>query len=116
MYNVKVIGADGYKDSLAVVKELQATAGPARLYSGVVYNKNAATLYFQAHDSATTPIDTAVPKLVLQVPTGESAFFDFGDGAIFGNGIYLCLSTTDTTKTLVGSDSGLFMATFRKTE
>jgi hypothetical protein len=116
MYNVKVIGADQVKDSGAVTKDLQAVGGPARLFSGVCYNASAGSLFLQAHDSSTTPADGAVPKLVLTVPAQQTGFFDFTDGHIFGNGIYLCLSSNDTTKTLVGSNSGIFTCTFRKTE
>jgi hypothetical protein len=116
MFNVKVIGADGSANSGAVAKDLQATTGPARLYSAVVYNSTAGTLYFQLHDAAAVPADSTVPKLVVAVATKQAAFFDFSDGVQFGAGIYMCLSSTDTTKTLVGSTSGIFNATFRKTE
>lgn len=114
MFNVKVIGADATKNSLAVAADLVVATGPSRLYSVTLYNSSAGTVYLQVHDAAAAPADGAVPKLVVAVPAGQTGAFDWQDGKICGTGIYLCASTTDTTKTLAGA-VGIFDCTYRRT-
>lgn len=112
--NVKVIGADDSSTTDGAQKELLVAAAAARLFTVTAYNSTAGTLYLQAHDSASAPANDAKPKLVTPVFANLSGGFNFGDGTIFRKGIYLCWSSTDVTKTLVGSVSGIIDATFRK--
>jgi hypothetical protein len=120
--NVKVIGADESATTDGAAFALQATTVAARLFTVTAYNKNAETRYLQAHDAASEPGDTtseppvtaSKPKLVTPVFAGLSGGFNFTDGTIFKNGIYLCWSSTDTVKTLEATTGGIIDATFRK--
>jgi hypothetical protein len=116
MFNVKLIGADEVKDSAGLAKELLASAVACRLYSGGVYNTGALTRYFMIFNSASAAADGQTPRLLIPVPTKSFWSFDFPDGLQFGTGVYMCLSSTETTKTLVGTNDGLFYCSFRKTE
>jgi hypothetical protein len=111
--NVKVIGADSSSTTDGAQKDLLVVAGKARMYTVTAYNSTAGTLYLQAHDSAAAAAEGEKPKLVVPVFALMSGGLNFVDGAIFKAGIYLCWSTTDVTKTLVGSVSGIIDATYR---
>ena len=114
MFNVKVIGADDDANSAGAAKSLQAVAASARLYTVTAYNSTSGTLYLQAHDAASAPADGAAPKLVVPIFATTSGGFGFADGTIFRNGIYLCWSSTDVTKTIVTANSGIIDASFRR--
>ena len=114
--NVKVIGADAATTTAAPGTGLQVATVAARLFTVSAYNAGSTTLYLQAFDAASEPADgaTTYPKLVTPVYSHTAGGFNFTDGAIFGAGIYLCFSTTDTYKTRTGATSGLMDATYRK--
>lgn len=60
-----------------------------------------ANVYVQVFDSATTPADGEVPKKVWQVGSGVSFYKEFKvDEFDFQYGLYVCVSTTEATKTL----------------
>jgi hypothetical protein len=81
-------------------------AAPGRVYRFSAYNDNAATRFIQLHDATSAPADTAVPVFVIQVATKTTVTVDFGRyGRLFSTGIYICNSTTGTTKTLGGTDN-----------
>jgi len=83
-------------------------AGSGRVYGVTYYNNNAGTRWLQFHDATSAPADTAVPVFTYQVATQTSIHIDFGRyGRLFSTGIYVCHSTTDTTKT-IGTTDGLF--------
>lgn len=69
-----------------------------------VFNSHSGTLYMQVFDSASAVADGQVPIMVVPVATKQVGTLDFGyDGYEFLNGIYACLSSTDTTKTEAGA-------------
>lgn len=89
--------------SSALEKSRVIKASAGTLYGLSGYNSAAYAQYFQIHDSATVPADTAVPilGLVVQVGPGEQFQLDFGvRGRAFANGISVCTSSTLATKTL----------------
>lgn len=114
--NVRVIGADASATTAAVTEyDLQAVIGRAKLFTVSAYNGEADVLYLQAHDAASAPANGAVAKLCVPVYAGASGGFNFSDGAVFTRGIYLCWSTSDTTKTLLtGTTNALIDASYRK--
>lgn len=69
----------------------------------VFTNTNGAVRYFQVHDSATLPADTAVPKLSIAVAAGGSYVLDIPWSCT--NGIVICNSTTVATKTIGAADA-----------
>lgn len=88
-------------EASAIVK---ASAG--NLYGFVVTNNNASTRYIQIFNSATLPADGAIPALTIPVPAGAVLPFDTGKFPnYFTNGIVICNSTTQITKTIGAADS-----------
>lgn len=114
-FNVKIIGGDQKAVTSGAGKELVASARPARFYSATVYNSSGGTVYLQLHDAAAAPADGVAPLMVMAVTAQQTQAFDFQDGLPMGTGIYLCLSSTDVTKTLVAANSGIILATLRIT-
>jgi hypothetical protein len=105
-------GADAAANSgAAASKQVSVVAG--RLYSVSAYNGSGGNLFLQVHDKASVPADTSVPLLVQPVPNGTNGYFEFTNGRPFSNGIYVCFSTTDVTKTLSGSTSVILDVAFR---
>jgi len=81
---------------------------PEKLLDVLAYNSTGSTLYLQVHELAPTtaasaPADTAVPKFSFPVQAGLGGTLG---RSVDMSGIYCCWSTTDLTKTLVGSESG----------
>ncbi len=112
--NVRVIGADESATTDGAQKELLAVDQKAKLFTVTAYNSTVNTLYLQVHDSVAAAAEGAKPKLVTTAFPGTAGGFNFSDGAIFANGIYLCWSTTAVTKTLVAAVSGIVDATYRR--
>jgi hypothetical protein len=76
------------------------------VYGFTVYNNNAAIRFIQLHDATSAPAEAAVPAATFTVATQGHLTVDYGPhGRYFKNGIYICNSTTDTTKTLGAADS-----------
>ncbi|MCY1166637.1 hypothetical protein D9M73_65830 [compost metagenome] len=75
------------------------------LYGISGYNSGPAQ-FLQIHDSATVPADTAVPKLVIAIPTASNFSIDFGAYGLGlkKGGIVVCNSTTAPTKTIGAQD------------
>jgi hypothetical protein len=88
----------------AVVK---ASAGV--FYGFLANNTSSSDLYIQIHNVSSVPADGAVPVAIFPVYADTSASYQAN--AIFGwslgTGIYICLSSTAATKTLV-TDVGFF--------
>lgn len=66
----------------------------------------AAARFLQVHDAYAAPADTAVPLKVWPIDTDAQGFklFDVGE-LVLTNGLYICISTTEATKTLAsGAD------------
>ena len=115
MFNPKVIGADQKNTTSGSAKSLAVVTSPARLYSVTAYNGSGGTLYLQVFDSSTVPADCGSPIYVVQIASQVTGGFDWQDGIPMTAGVYVCWSTTDTTKTIVGANAGPIAATFRKT-
>lgn len=108
-------GKDFSVYSGALAKAVQLATTSVRVFDVTVYNSNTALLYLQIFDSATTPADGAVPQMSMPVPADESRSLLWGArGGLFTTGVYVCLSTTAATKTLVGTNWGLFDSNFTK--
>ena len=112
--NVRVIGADETTTTAAAANALQVVTVKAKLFTVSAFNNTAGDLYLQAHDSAGTPSEGAVPKLTTTAYAGMSGGFGFTDGAIFKNGIYICFSDLAIEKQLAAAGTGLIDATFRR--
>ena len=82
-----------------------------RCFDIVGYN-NGPDQYIQVHDSAAAAAEGAVPIAVLLATGGFQFSFSWTTGRLFANGIYVCNSSTDTTKT-IGSADCLFDITYR---
>jgi hypothetical protein len=83
---------------------LKASAGT--LYEVSFYNSSTSDQFYQLHNSATLPADTAVPVRIIKVPAGATGGFDFGlRGRPFSTGIVVCNSSTGPTKTIGAADS-----------
>lgn len=68
--------------------------------------------YIQIHDIATTPADGVTPKITTFPVQPDSIFEITPDGAadgVYSNGIYVCNSLTEFTKT-IGSANCRFIA------
>ena len=76
---------------------------PAILCGFIASNGNGSARYLQIFDSATVPADGAVPMVSIAMAANSS--FAFSEIPMTcANGIYMCLSTTQNTKTLAGAD------------
>lgn len=108
------IGSFKNANSQGLVKDMQAYADRAFLLDVSAYNATDTDLYLQVHDSAATPDDGAVPKYVrlLEARACRGLTFGFKPGGLFESGLYICVSTTDATKTLAGVNSAIIDANF----
>ena len=88
----------------AEVAAVQARVGAGTLRGFSVYNNNGSTRYIQIHDSASAPADGAVPLMAWPVAAAATLGIEYLSGRRFNSGIYVCNSTTDTTKTLGSAD------------
>lgn len=84
-------------------KVIKASAGT--LYRITGYNSSASAQFIQLHDSATLPVDTAVPVLVQKVAAGSNFTIEFGSiGRAFTTGIVVANSSTGPTLTIGSAD------------
>lgn len=89
----------------ALVAQLLAKSAAGVLYGLSGYNTNGSDQFVQIHDSATTPANGAVPKVVFKVTASKNFSLDYGSvGRSFDNGIYICNSSTSSTKTVGAAD------------
>ena len=83
---------------------LKASAGT--LYEVSFYNSATFAQFYQLHNAASLPADTAVPVRIIKVPAGAFGSFDFGlRGRPFSTGIVITNSSTGPTKTIGAADS-----------
>jgi len=108
----KILGADATANAGALAAALAVTTSRARLFSVTVTNTGP-DQWIQLHDSATAPSGGAVPKISIPMQSGQFASFDFSDGRLFINGIYVANSTTVATFTAGAADC-LIDASYRK--
>lgn len=94
-------------------KDLQVSTRGASLYTVSAFNASGTDLYLQAFDASAEPADGTAPKLVTPVYQHSSGGFNFPVGKDFTYGIYLCVSTTDATKSRVSVDSAMLDAEYQ---
>lgn len=79
----------------------------------------AAARFIQVHDAYAAPEDGAVPKKVWPIYTSAAGYkvFDVGE-LVLENGLYICISTTEATKTLASGadDFSTLMVELREAE
>lgn len=93
----------------ALSASAQLSTAPAVLYGIAGYNSKISAQFIQLHDSATTPVDTAVPLISIAVAASSNYSIDFGRyGMNFVNGVYACNSSTTATKTIGAADCQFF--------
>lgn len=97
-------------------KDMLLYRGPCWVRSITVYNASATTSEFlQVFNTVSAPPDgykTLLPPLAL--PPGATEFYDMGsEGLYLSTGLYVCGSTTDIAKTLIGSNDFFFFALLR---
>ena len=94
-----------YSDSVAYVASQIAKASAGTIFSVTGFNSHTSAIWIQLHDSATLPVDTAVPAVILYVPASSNFYYDFGEiGRFCEKGIVVCGSTTGPAKTIIGSN------------
>jgi len=83
-------------------------SNPVTLYDISIYNSKASSQYIQIFDAASLPADGATPTLPpMLFAAKETRGISWINGRKFSNGIVICNSSTDTTKT-IGSDDCFF--------
>ena len=94
-----------YYDSTAYEASAVVKATPGTVFSITGYNSHSAAIFVQLHDAASLPADTAVPKIILQVPATSNLYYDLSEfGRFCEKGIVVCNSSTAETKTLGNED------------
>lgn len=77
----------------------------------------AAGSFLQVHDLATTPADGAVPLESWQLNAGAPDYKEFKNGELdLANGLYICVSSTEATKTLSASKFSMLNTEFTDPE
>jgi len=99
------------KSNSTTLEASRTIASVARLFSASVTNTGADG-FLQIFDSATLPADTAVPFASIPVLSGQVQFYDVALGLPMTAGISCCLSSTQATKTIMGS-VGLFVIAYK---
>ena len=104
LVRVKGIALSNYAAMTAAASGIiKASAGV--LHSLTVTNNKTSAQYFQLHNSATLPADTAVPVYSIYLQSGAIAEVPFGvNGKSFSAGIVWCNSSTQSTKTIGSAD------------
>lgn len=98
-----------YYRSTALANGALVKATPGIIYAGrVTYTGVVTPMYLQIHNVAAVPADAQVPHLSYHIAGGWFDNFDPMRGWEFDTGIYICLSTTEATKTLATDTKALF--------
>lgn len=89
--------------STAAENKRIVTTGPALL---VGFTASSTTAQFiQLFDSSTVPADNAIPLPAFAITAGGSVSIDWITPRYFANGIVICNSTSQLTKTLGAADT-----------
>lgn len=89
------------RTSTAFVSDAQVASNPCSLYGFSVYNSSASAQFIQLHDTISVPVDGTAPTMFYSVPPNSGREFYFGEkGRPFYQGLYICASSTHSTKTL----------------
>ena len=102
------------ESSKVPVKDLLIYNRPLRLQTASVYNAGLTLRYAQFHNSVSPVANGATADLIVPVAGQSIATLDFRQGPFFSNGLYVCCSTTDTTKTLTLSNELIIFCTFSR--
>lgn len=82
-----------------------AKAGLAWCFGFHVYNAKVAAQFVMLFDASALPADGATPEAYWTVPASSQLDVSYGTlGRVFRQGIILCNSTTEPTKTLGAAD------------
>lgn len=88
-------------DAPAKLANSYIATGFSRVYGITVYSSLASAQWVLVFDASSLPADTAVPRMAFPVGATSNLGLYFGPmGRIFRQGLVLCNSTTDTTKTI----------------
>ena len=83
----------------------QLAKGAGDFYGLIGFNAKASAQYILCFDSATTPADGAVPDFMVIAQATSTFALGFGElGYPFTNGLYICNSSTQQTKTIGSAD------------
>lgn len=83
----------------------QLAVGEGSLYGVIGYNANVAAQFILFFDSATTPANGAVPDFMVLAQAASPFVLGFGElGYPFTDGMYVCNSSTQATKTIGTTD------------
>ena len=106
--NLDVIAGGGVTkltdDSVALEDHTISKSSPGDIYSFTGYNDNALPQFIQLHDSATLPVNGAVPVVTFEIAAKSNFTWTESTGRAMVNGITICNSTTLATKTIGVSD------------
>jgi hypothetical protein len=86
-----------YTNSGTRTATVKASAGT--LYHVHVYNQDPRSQWIQTYDAASDPADGSTPIAVWPIAGQGFLDIDFGAGRPFVNGIMVCTSTTQFTRT-----------------
>ena len=94
------------RNPLAYTNNFALSTNPCKLIGLTAYSKAATDTYLQLHDSATPPVNGAIPWVSMKVPATSNCALSYGVDSprSFTLGMYACLSTTHNTLTLAASD------------
>lgn len=80
-------------------------SGQVRVYGFTVYSSKASAQFLLMFDASSLPTDTKVPIIAIPMTTQTQASAYYGPmGRLFKQGLVLCNSSTDTTKTIGAAD------------
>jgi hypothetical protein len=115
-YGGKIFTLDNDDSGVTEVSEVPETTDTiSTLHAIIAYNSGASDCYIQIHDTASTPSEGAVPAIAIPIAAGGYGVFDFGScGRPIKAGLYVCGSSTDDTKTLIGAADLLIDITYSK--
>ena len=99
------------RTSPALANALIVKPAQGVLYGLTVTNTKAAAQFVLIFDAAAVPADTAVPLIAKAVPASDAVGFSWFPGRTFEEGIVVCNSSTQATKT-IGSADCIFDANF----
>lgn len=93
------------KTTAALAASLVVKANQGKLYGLSVSNTNAAAQFIQIFDASTLPANGAVPLISFSVPATSAGSVYFGSvGRAFEQGIVVCNSSTQGSKTIGSAD------------
>lgn len=107
-FNPQPYNALAVASFVAFVVPAALPGAKCRLHRVIATNTNGATRYIQLFDATSVPGDGSVPLIVFPLTAGQSTQppIDFGVyGRVFSNGVVICNSTTEATKTIGSADS-----------